>query len=295
MNLENLDSGRTVGSGANVLVAALGAQAVMALLSPLLVSVLVSSLGVEAWVMGNLLLWLVLDGVLLVGLLQLAAQLPEASAGLVRVTGFTVLAGMGFDLLLTLVDRSAGLGSVEVSGVRAMTLLYDVNLLLSLAARGLLLLCFVRLAGAHHPWVVPVVAVVALLTVANSALSLASMHDVLSRETRISGLFSLGRQGVGAFNAFAVLACGFALRAAVRAGPSVEAVKAAAGLQPAPAVPIHPAADFLVGGILLAVGVGVTMVSYSSASGGGRYVIATGAIGVGLVRVVRGLVRLGKR
>lgn len=47
---------------------------------------------------------------------------------------------------------------------------------------------------------------------------------------------------------------------------------------------------------LLVLGVGVTAMSYSAASsgsGGGRYVIATGAIATGLVQLVRGLARLG--
>jgi hypothetical protein len=53
--------------------------------------------------------------------------------------------------------------------------------------------------------------------------------------------------------------------------------------------------DFLVGGIFLLVGLGVTAMSFSaSASTGGRYIVATGAIAVGVVRLVRGLVRLGK-
>lgn len=45
---------------------------------------------------------------------------------------------------------------------------------------------------------------------------------------------------------------------------------------------------------LLVLGVGVTAISYSAASGGGRYLVATGAIAPGLVQVARGVVRLGK-
>ena len=40
---------------------------------------------------------------------------------------------------------------------------------------------------------------------------------------------------------------------------------------------------------ILGLGLFVTVASYSGAQGGGRYIVATGAIVVGLVRIVRGL------
>jgi hypothetical protein len=49
--------------------------------------------------------------------------------------------------------------------------------------------------------------------------------------------------------------------------------------------------DFVVGGLLLTVGLVVSIGSFvlaSSGSGGGPYVIATGAIAVGLLRLLRG-------
>jgi hypothetical protein len=42
------------------------------------------------------------------------------------------------------------------------------------------------------------------------------------------------------------------------------------------------------------VGIGVTVVSMEAASNGGRYVVATGAIGVGLGRIIRGFIRAGR-
>ncbi len=53
--------------------------------------------------------------------------------------------------------------------------------------------------------------------------------------------------------------------------------------------------DLVIGGLWLGGGLLVTLVSYSAASsgGGGRYIVTTGAIVIGLVRVVRGLTRLG--
>jgi 4-amino-4-deoxy-L-arabinose transferase-like glycosyltransferase len=47
--------------------------------------------------------------------------------------------------------------------------------------------------------------------------------------------------------------------------------------------------DLVVGGIVSVLGIGVTVWSYSAASGGGRYVVATGAIVYGLFRLGRGL------
>jgi hypothetical protein len=53
--------------------------------------------------------------------------------------------------------------------------------------------------------------------------------------------------------------------------------------------------DLLIGGLWLGGGLLVTVLSYAAASsgGGGRYVVTTGAIVYGLVRVVRGMTRLG--
>jgi hypothetical protein len=64
-----------------------------------------------------------------------------------------------------------------------------------------------------------------------------------------------------------------------------------------PEAPVGAGRLILTGGVLLALGIGVTVASYSvasSSSGGGRYVVATGAIASGLVQLVRGLGRLGK-
>jgi hypothetical protein len=49
--------------------------------------------------------------------------------------------------------------------------------------------------------------------------------------------------------------------------------------------------DLVVGGAWLGGGLLVTVVSYGAASGGGRFVVATGAIVYGIVRIVRGLTR----
>jgi hypothetical protein len=50
--------------------------------------------------------------------------------------------------------------------------------------------------------------------------------------------------------------------------------------------------EILIGSIFLLGGLAVTLISYSSAANGGRYVVASGAIAFGLVRLIRGLVRI---
>jgi hypothetical protein len=69
---------------------------------------------------------------------------------------------------------------------------------------------------------------------------------------------------------------------------------AAATAQPAAATPgvTPPPRDIAVGAACLGAGLLVTFVSYSSAAGGGRYVVATGAIAYGLARLIRGFVRM---
>ncbi|MDP2316518.1 MAG: hypothetical protein Q8P41_26735 [Pseudomonadota bacterium] len=62
--------------------------------------------------------------------------------------------------------------------------------------------------------------------------------------------------------------------------------------------PIDPASvaagkgDLLVGGLVLAGGLGVTLAAYLATEAGGAYIVTTGAIAYGLFRVVRGLFRM---
>ncbi len=49
--------------------------------------------------------------------------------------------------------------------------------------------------------------------------------------------------------------------------------------------------DLVFGGLWLAGGLLVTVASYSASAGGGRYIVTTGAIAYGVVRLVRGLLR----
>jgi hypothetical protein len=98
----------------------------------------------------------------------------------------------------------------------------------------------------------------------------------------------LGILGIGVTLAMG----GFALHAR---GALTGAPSRAAGELPAP-TDLSSLRLILTGVALLALGIGGTALSYSltSSAGGGRYVIATGAIATGLVQLVRGVARLGR-
>ena len=230
-------------------------------------------------------LWLVAIGVLVVGLFQLASAVDEPLPAQLAAGAF--LADAVVDLVQTLLMPKLGSGLLE-------QLMFDGSMLLSLAARGLLVFFMVRFTLKSHAWVLPLLATVMLLSLMRSAFSVAMMHRLASRELYSSPGFRFGMPLVSMFNAVSLFVGGLAVKAAVSGAPQTPALVAAAGLQPGPATPISPAADFLVGGILLAVGIGVTVVSLAAASNGGRYVVATGAIAVGLGRLIRGFIRLGK-
>lgn len=228
-------------------------------------------------------LWLVVMAVLVVGLLQLAAAVDDPLW--LRAAAVAFIVSSLFDVVNTLLVPKLGLGG---------PLFFDFSMLSSLVARGLLMFCLVRLTMKTHAWVMPLLGTVALLILTRTAFSVASIHRLVPTDLYLSPLYRYVMPLVSLFNAVAILIAALAVRAAVSGAPNTPALVAAAGLQPGPAEPTSPVSDFLVGGILLAVGIGVTVVSLAAASDGGRYVVATGAIGVGLVRIIRGFVRLGR-
>lgn len=232
------------------------------------------------------LLWMVATGVLAVGLLQLSAAVDEPL--LLRAAAVLFIVSSLVDVAETLLRPKLGLGgSVGMA-------IYDVSILSSLGARGLLMFCLARLSMKTHAWVVPLLATVALLTLMRTAFNVASIHRLVPVELYRNRLYGTVMPFIGLFHGGAMLVAGLALKGAVSGAPNTPALVAAAGLQPAPAQPISPAADFLVGAILLVVGVGVTGISLAAASNGGRYVVATGAIAVGIGRIIRGFIRLGR-
>jgi len=61
-------------------------------------------------------------------------------------------------------------------------------------------------------------------------------------------------------------------------------------------VSLHPpsAPDIVIGGLLVVLGVVITVVTYQDASGGGTYIVAWGPVVYGAARLFRGLVNLAR-
>jgi hypothetical protein len=236
------------------------------------------------WRIVESLSWMSTTLAIAVSFFQLAAAVEEKT--LPTLAAATWVLSSFFDIGGIVVEK-IGFGSWN-------TLFFDADLLLSLAVRGLLLAVLIRVTMQTRAWVVPLLAVVAVLTLLRTGLSVALTHSDSVRELYHHPLFRFGTIGATLFNSVAVLIAAWAMREVFKSVTATPA-GAAAGLVPGAPEPINPAADFVVGGILLVVGIGVTVVSMSVSSNGGRYVVATGAIGVGLGRLIRGFIRLGKR
>jgi hypothetical protein len=166
------------------------------------------------------------------------------------------------------------------------------SMLLGLAERVVFLVFLVRLCGPAKPWAL-MVAIVAgagsalrMLTSVLFTLRVIEFGQVMSWYPYFTGV--LGLVGLGS-----VLALVIGARSTIAQSVSSAGSPVVAAVEP----PASAAADFGIGAVLLALGVGVSVASYAVASSGsgGRYVVATGFIGVGLGRLIRGLVRLSKR
>ncbi|MBI5533094.1 MAG: hypothetical protein HY898_10280 [Deltaproteobacteria bacterium] len=99
-----------------------------------------------------------------------------------------------------------------------------------------------------------------------------------------------------AWTRFAVaVACGVTMLLGLRAAVRADGASTSALSQPAPerAQP-GPQRDLVVGAAWLVGGGVATLASYSLASGGGKFVITTGAIAYGVARIVRGVIRMGR-
>jgi hypothetical protein len=275
-------------SAAFLMLGALAAHAGFTLLTMAISGLVMGALGPQAWLLASELVWLAIYGALAVALFQLGASLQDEDAAIVRFAGLAVAGTVVLNLLIF------GVGETHLLPGTAMTGLYALNLAATVAMKGVLLFAFVKVAGKTQAWITPLAMLVAVLMVVRSGFTMASLFQFVSPEFRRSVVMTLVLPGLSAVHVLGLFAVGFGVKQAIGAAPQSEAVRAAAGLQPMAPVPVSPAADFVVGGILLAVGIGVSMVSYSSASGGGRYVVATGAIGVGIGRIIRGLIRLSK-
>lgn len=271
--------------GANLAAGYAIASVVLLVLNTLVYRVF--SLGrVEALQAGFELLWLAAAVVLAVGVIFIGTAIdrPGLAWALVGLIAMSSLLSLGFTLARTFAPDSYRLWSV-----------FSVpSSLLGLAERIVFVVLFVQLCGPKHPWALMVGLVAGGIGVLRTLFSLLLplMMSQVGGESMMRWYpWVLGVMGLLSTAAMLVLV--LAARGQI-ANSSSEA--AAPRADPAVA-PVSPAADFGIGAVMLVVGIGVSVASYAVASlgsGGGRYLIATGFIGVGIGRLIRGLIRLSK-
>lgn len=282
----NVTDSRRATSAAWLVIAGLGANLFLTVTS-MLIGWLIPGSYEGSWPLIQDLLWLGAVGVLAVGLFQLAGAVDTKA--LLQVSAAALI-------INGLLDTAVGQLVPKLSGPLSdfAPFIWDADVVLYLGVRLLLVWTLASLTMQKSAWVIPLLGTVAVLSIGRTALTLLMTHRLAGPELYASVWYRVGTAGVSLFNAVAMLVGAFAVQAAVVGGPNTPALVAAAGLQPAPAAATPPIADFLIGGILLAVGIGVTVVSLAAASNGGRYVVATGAIAVGVGRIIRGFMKLGR-
>lgn len=262
------------------------ASAVLLVLNMVVYRVL--SMGrVESVQAGFELLWLGAAVVLAVAVIFIGTAIdrPGLAWALVGLIAVSSLLSLGFTLARTFAADKYWLWS-----------LFSVpSSLFGLAERIVFVVFFVQLCGPKHPWALMVGLVSGGIGVLRTVFSLA-LPLIISRiggeglmtwYPWVLGVMSLLGTGT-------MVALVFAARAQIMNSSSEAAApRPVTGEAPPPS----PAADFGIGAVMLVVGIGVSVASYavaSSGSGGGRYLIATGFIGVGIGRLIRGLIRLSK-
>jgi len=269
--------------GANLMLAyAIGAAFVWVV--GIVLSRVFSSGNFEASQAAQQLLWLGLSVLLAVGVIVIATAVdrPGLAWALVGLIAIDSVFDVGFTLLRLFAKDSPHLWSFFTWP----------SMLLGLAERVVFLIFLVRLCGAAKPWALMVALVAGLgtalraLTTVLFSLRVIEFGQVMSWYPPFTGL--LGLVGLGS-----VLALVIGARNTIAQSVSSTGSPVAAAIEP----PASPAADFGIGAVLFALGIGVSVASYAAASGssGGRYLVATGFIGVGLGRLIRGMMRLSKQ
>lgn len=247
------------------------------------------------WPLIEELLWLAFSGVLVVGLMMLGSVLNEQ-----KTLAFLAAA---FWIISSLTDLGATLLMQLQRGDQPMTFLpaalqsvfFDFSVVLTLVARALLFGFFVRLTLESRAWVLPMLAIAWLVGAARLVTTIAISHMDHGYELYRNPAWRIGSVVATFVSAISAVVAAIAVHNVVK-GVSATPATAQAGLVPPPvAEPVSAGADFAIGGVILAVGIGVTVVSMEAASNGGRYVVATGAIAVGIARIIRGFIRLAKR
>lgn len=227
-----------------------------------------------------------------------------AATPAVRASSGAALARAAFGLTaLTLVLDIASAVTMRVGGASAVVhdvdkLLVTVSVVVGTASSMCLWIAVTRLLAPRVPRAMTVAYVVvlslALVATLPTVLVPRSVLQVTLGSTEIVGAISLAR-----FVLFNVARAGV-IWLFVKLASSAESLEvgvsggAYVAADPSPAR--TPQRDVVVGALWLVGGVLVSVLSFSLASdgGGGRYVITTGAIAYGLVRVVRGLAAISR-
>jgi hypothetical protein len=245
----------------------------------------------EALQAGFELLWLAASVVLAVGILFIGTSVdrPALAWVLVGLIAVSSLLDLAFTLMRVLAPDSHQLWS----------LVSIPSSLFGLAERVVFLVLFVQLCGPKHPWALVVALVSGGLGALRTLISFTLPYVVANSGTGfLTSWYPWVMSVTSLITSVASLLLVLAARAQIErstSSPSPNAVASARSLATAEPAP-NPAADFGIGAVLLLVGIGVSVASYTAASsaGGGRYVVATGFIGVGLGRLIRGLIRSSK-
>ncbi|MBL8922591.1 MAG: hypothetical protein JNJ54_27315 [Myxococcaceae bacterium] len=235
------------------------------------------------------LLWLGLSVLLGVGVIMIgtASDRPGFAWALVALIAVSELFSLGFTL-----SRIFAAGEF-----RWWSALSVPSSVVGLAERVVFLWFFVSLCGPRRPWALIVALIGGSLVVVRSLFFLA-LPFVGGTGFLGSPLYPWVLGAVGLLTMGTTLAVTLGARGAIADGSVLADGSAAPAVVAAPVEGerASPGADFAIGSVLLAVGIGVTVMSYAAASssGGGRYLIATGFIGVGVGRLIRGLMRASK-
>ncbi len=236
------------------------------------------------------LVWLGMAVWMAVGLVMIATAVDRP--GLIWTTVALDAVSSVFSLGLTLGLRATEGGSrMWLSPVSTLLTLF------SLTERIVFLVLMVKLCGPKRTWALMVALVSGGIAVLRMVFSMALSFAVVSYSSIIDWYpYVTGLMGLVGMGCSVALVVG--VRSAMLEGSESPSPGAPSTSVPVPeAAPVSATADFGIGGALLLGGIVVSVVSYSLASsgGGGRYVVATGLIGVGVGRIIRGFIRLGKQ
>jgi hypothetical protein len=216
---------------------------------------------------------------------SLAAEVgARPAAGPLRVTIGLGIVGLVVSAL-GLVARLGGLNLLLVPGEHGYVITVSFYVALYMAFDVALWITLARLLG--DAMTRPLHAAFFSLRFADAALSV--LGAVFMGAFRAGGLAQLD-MWLG--TALRVAWCAVVLVALHLLSQRASTVEASGAPEPASAP--SGKTDLVVGGVWLGGGLLVTLASYSSASGSGRYVITTGAIAVGIARIFRGLMRLSR-